>query len=144
MACAVIANAHGCKVDEGSAHPCIVNGRVYGHLLYTLGVMGWMMLLTIPGGLFAFAIWLVVLIWHQMKWQKRFAAGIVMSLLAFACISLDVQDTSTAMKRAFIFGGVDYFHRWSKNSQHEFTPAGQEDLEKWSGHADGECLPGRS
>jgi hypothetical protein len=35
-------------------------------------------------------------------------------------------------KPAFVFGGVDYFHRWSQNDQHEFTPQGQEDLEKWS------------
>jgi hypothetical protein len=132
MACAVMANAYGCKVDEGSVHPCIVNGHDYGHLLYTLGVMGWLMLLTIPGGLFAFAGWLVVLIWHQTKWRKRFAAGLVSSLLAIGCLSLDAQDTHSAVKPAFAFGGADYFHRWSKNGQHEFTPAGQEDLEKWS------------
>jgi len=32
---------------------------------------------------------------------------------------------------AFVFREVEYFHRWSKNDQHEFTPDGQEDLEKW-------------
>lgn len=32
----------------------------------------------------------------------------------------------------FAFRGADYFHRWSQGNQHEFTPAGQEDLEKWS------------
>jgi hypothetical protein len=31
-----------------------------------------------------------------------------------------------------MFGGVGYFHRWSQNDQHEFTPTGQDDLEKWS------------
>jgi hypothetical protein len=135
MTCAVIANAHGCKVDEGSVHPCIVNGHDYGHLLYTLGVMGWLMLLTIPAGLLAFAIWLVVLIWHRTKWQKRFAAGAVSLLLAFAYVSLHAQETPASgapVKPAFVFAGVDYFHRWSKNGQHEFTPGGQENLEKWS------------
>ena len=34
--------------------------------------------------------------------------------------------------RAFVFGDVDYFHRWSQNDQHEFTPEKQEDLNKWS------------
>jgi hypothetical protein len=29
------------------------------------------------------------------------------------------------------FRGVDYLHRWSKNGQNEFTPKGQEDLNKW-------------
>jgi hypothetical protein len=33
---------------------------------------------------------------------------------------------------AFLFREVEYFHRWSKNDQHEFTPDGQEDLEKWT------------
>jgi hypothetical protein len=135
MACAVIANAHGCKVDEGSVHPCIVNGHDYGHLLYTLGVMGWLMLLTIPAGLFAFAIWLVLLIWHRASWRKRFAAGFVASLLLFGCVPLNAQDThapATAAKPAFAFGAANYFHRWSLNNQHEFTPTGQEDLEKWS------------
>lgn len=42
----------------------------------------------------------------------------------------DAADSSS--KRAFVFGKVDYFHRWSQDEQHEFTPAQQEDLEKWS------------
>jgi len=41
------------------------------------------------------------------------------------------HDT-TADKPAFVIGGVGYFHRWSQNDQHEFTPTGQDDLEKWS------------
>ncbi len=76
VACGLIANAHGCKVDEGSVHPCIVNGHDYGQLLYTLGVLGWLMLVTIPGGVFAFIIWLVVLILHRESWRKRFAARV--------------------------------------------------------------------
>lgn len=35
-------------------------------------------------------------------------------------------------KRAFLLGNVAYFHRWSQNDQHEFTPAAQEDLKSWS------------
>ena len=35
-------------------------------------------------------------------------------------------------KPAFNFNAVDYFHRWSKGNQHEFTPAHQEDLAKWT------------
>lgn len=29
------------------------------------------------------------------------------------------------------FDGTDYFHRWSKDGQHEFTPNGDEDLSAW-------------
>jgi hypothetical protein len=76
MVCAWIANSHGCKVDEGSVHPCIINGHDYGELLYSLGVMGWFMLVTIPGGLVAFASWLILVILHRTTWAKRLAAGV--------------------------------------------------------------------
>ena len=76
MLCAAIANANGCKVDEGSAHPCIINGHDYGELLYELGVMGWFMLVTIPGGLVAFVGWLVLVILHRVAWARRSAAGV--------------------------------------------------------------------
>jgi hypothetical protein len=33
---------------------------------------------------------------------------------------------------AFSFQHVDYFHRWSGGTQHEFTPARQEDLDHWT------------
>jgi hypothetical protein len=75
MLCAGIANAYGCKVDEGSVHPCIINGHDYGELLYDLGVMGWFMLVTIPSGLVAFASWLIVLILHRVSQRKRVSAG---------------------------------------------------------------------
>jgi len=35
-------------------------------------------------------------------------------------------------KPAFTFKGLPYFDRWSENNQHEFTPQGQEDLDKWT------------
>ena len=35
-------------------------------------------------------------------------------------------------KATFVFRGVAYYHRWSQNNQHEFTPEKQEDLKKWS------------
>jgi hypothetical protein len=71
VACGVIANAHGCRVDEGSVHPCVINGKDYGQMLYTLGVMGWLMLVTLPIGALAFVIWLIVLLLHRAAWRKR-------------------------------------------------------------------------
>ena len=59
----------------------------------------------------------------------------LLAVLALPCIPLDAQETHAAAavaKPAFIFGGVGYLHRWSMNDQHEFTPEGQDDLEKWS------------
>ena len=68
--CSVIASAFGCKVDEGSVHPCIVNGHDYGQMLYTLGVMGWLMLATLPLGAVAFMIWLIALVLHRSRWKR--------------------------------------------------------------------------
>ena len=79
VACGLIANANGCKVDEGSVHPCFINGQDHGHLLYTLGVLGWLMLVTLPGGVFAFVIWLIILILHREVWRKRVAPGLIRS-----------------------------------------------------------------
>ncbi len=73
--CGWIANSRGCKVDEGSVHPCVINGKDYGHLLYTLGVLGWLMLLTLPAGMLAGALWLVVLMIHRARWRKAATTG---------------------------------------------------------------------
>jgi hypothetical protein len=35
-------------------------------------------------------------------------------------------------KPSFTFREVGYFHRWSKDNQHEFTPDQQKDLTKWA------------
>ena len=75
MLCGAIANAYGCKVDEGSVHPCVINGKDYGQLLYTLGVLGWLMLVTLPAGAFTFVLWLIVLILHRANWRRRTAAN---------------------------------------------------------------------
>jgi hypothetical protein len=76
MLCAGIANAYGCKVDEGSVHPCIINGHDYGELLCDLGVLGWLMLVTLPAGALAFVFWLIALILHRATWRKRAAISL--------------------------------------------------------------------
>jgi hypothetical protein len=82
-----------------------------------------------------------------LKWR-----GPILASLAFASISIGPTATAedrpsqtaatanaaahtaatTDGKAAFLFGGVGYFHRWSENEQHEFTPTGQRDLQKWT------------
>ena len=71
---------------------------------------------------------------HQIKWRKRFAAGLLLLLLSSGRVLLHGQETpaAAAIAPSFAFAGVDYFHRWSKDGQHEFTPRGQENLDKWS------------
>jgi hypothetical protein len=43
---------------------------------------------------------------------------------------------------AFSFRNVEYFHRWARNEQHEFTPAQQEDLNKWTDMVTLHAYPG--
>ncbi len=67
--------------------------------------------------------------------MKIHSIAVFLSLLAVACSTLDAQELRTPAppaKPAFVFRGVGYFHRWSKNDQHEFTPEKQENLDKWS------------
>ncbi|WFB34960.1 hypothetical protein P3T73_12405 [Kiritimatiellota bacterium B12222] len=49
---------------------------------------------------------------------------IVLFALTYSCISF-ASDIEIEFRQ------TDYFHRWSKNNQHEFTPKDQEDLSKW-------------
>lgn len=76
VVCGWIANTHGCRVDEGSVHPCVINGHDYGQLLYTMGVLGWLMLVTLPAGALGFGVWLVVLLLHRLSWRRRAAAAV--------------------------------------------------------------------
>ena len=70
VACSWMAKAYGCRVDEGSVHPCVINGVDRGQLLYTLGMMGWLMLVTLPAGGLALLVWIVILIMHRLRWKR--------------------------------------------------------------------------
>ena len=48
--------------------------------------------------------------------------------LGGACLS---EDSYKKEKAAIAFGNVKYFHRFTQNDQHEYMPAGQEDLNLW-------------
>jgi hypothetical protein len=65
------------------------------------------------------------------------------SKIAFALFALlFAQDVASgflpqaadnkAKAAAFSFAGVKYFHRFTKDDQHEYTPDGQEDLKAWT------------
>lgn len=72
MIAGAIANQYGCDLDEGSIHPCVVNGQDIGDTLYTLGVLGWLALGTIPLGLLVIAAYLVaVAIFYLARWLLR-------------------------------------------------------------------------
>src|ERR1044072_7350555 len=58
-----------------------------------------------------------------------FPRVLVVFVVLSGAVGLISADDS---KPAFAFQRVDYFPRWSKGTQHEFTPAKQEDLEHWT------------
>jgi hypothetical protein len=43
-----IASAAGCVLHEGFANACVIGGTDWGETLYTLFVMGWLALMTLP------------------------------------------------------------------------------------------------
>ena len=52
-------------------------------------------------------------------------------VLLAAAIALTSIGTVHAQDAAFSLGSAKYFHRATINDQHEYTPAGQEDLNAW-------------
>jgi hypothetical protein len=66
-----IAEANGCALDEGSVHPCLVTGADWGEALYAMGVLGWLMLATLPLGGGALLVWLIILLIHRIAWRRR-------------------------------------------------------------------------
>lgn len=53
-------------------------------------------------------------------------------LFLFASAFLLELARADVPRPVFEFNGTEYFHRWSRNGQHEFTPEGQTDLKKWT------------
>lgn len=54
-------------------------------------------------------------------------------LVLFGCLILaSIVAAQGSRPITLKFSGTEYFHRWSKDNQHELTPRGQEDLQKWS------------
>jgi hypothetical protein len=66
-----IAESHGCTLNEGSVNPCIVDGEDMGHTLYTMFVMGWFMLVTLPAGLVALLVWIIVAVTLLLAGRRR-------------------------------------------------------------------------
>lgn len=65
-----LAQSHGCALNEGSVNPCIIMGADWGETLYTLFVLGWFMLATLPLGMGAVMVLVVVLIIHYLAWRN--------------------------------------------------------------------------
>ena len=62
--------------------------------------------------------------------MSRRVRHLVLFAVGFGLHASNAASPST--EPAFTFRNVGYFHRWSQNNQHEFTPENQDDLKKWS------------
>ena len=62
---------------------------------------------------------------HAVRRTDPVCGWLLAALLAMAALG------PAAAAETLVLGGVEYEHRWSRNGQHEYTPAGQEDLERW-------------
>ncbi|MGV3574450.1 MAG: hypothetical protein ACO1O4_04840 [Devosia sp.] len=65
-----IAESSGCSLNEGSINPCLVAGSDLGSTIYTLFVLGWFAIATLPLGGAAFFVWLATLIIHRIGWVQ--------------------------------------------------------------------------
>lgn len=54
----LVSSIADCRLDEGSAHPCVILGVDLGNLLYSFAVSGWLMLATLPFMALTVLIWL--------------------------------------------------------------------------------------
>ena len=61
---AVIAKALGCKLNECQSHPCKVLGIDIGPLLYSMHVMGWLMIVTLPLAAILSVAWFAIGLWQ--------------------------------------------------------------------------------
>lgn len=59
-----VAEANGCRLNEGGVNPCVIGGRDYAALLANMFVLGWLMFATLPLGALGALVWLVLLIVH--------------------------------------------------------------------------------
>ena len=70
ISAAYIAEAHGCRLDEGSVHPCLVFGLDWGSPLYAMGVLTWLMFFTFPAAFVLLLVWIGALLIHRLLWRR--------------------------------------------------------------------------
>jgi ABC-type Fe3+ transport system permease subunit len=68
-----VAEKYGCELNEGSIHPCLVNGVDRGEDLYSLGMLGWLGIATVPLGAAAAVLYLVIvlIVYLVMGFRKK-------------------------------------------------------------------------
>jgi hypothetical protein len=67
-----------------------------------------------------------------MKSQIAFACFVVLFTQNVVSGFLPQYSDNKGKPAAFALAGVNYFHRFTKDDLHEYTPDGQEDLKHWT------------
>jgi hypothetical protein len=67
----IVAMVCGCKLDEGSVHPCVVFGKDIGAILNTMGMMGWFGMATFPSGILALAVFSLIVWWRKRTAESK-------------------------------------------------------------------------
>ena len=65
-----------------------------------------------------------------MRVQIAFVCLALCCALTFGSVAFPMD--SKKKEAAFLFSGVPYFHRFTKDDQQEYTPSGQENLKSWN------------
>jgi hypothetical protein len=72
MAAGLFAESNGCILHEGYINPCVVNGVDHGSTLYTMFVLGWLGLVTVPAGLIGEFIYFVIVgAYYLIRYLRR-------------------------------------------------------------------------
>lgn len=72
-----IADANGCELHEGFVNPCIINGKDWGQDLYTMGMLGFFAIGTLPIGVGAAVIYLVIVLIVALVRRARRAKALL-------------------------------------------------------------------
>ncbi|HEV7253941.1 MAG TPA: hypothetical protein VGN97_12715 [Mesorhizobium sp.] len=75
LASIAIADAAGCRLDEGGIYPCPIFGSDWGATLGTMFVLGWLAFLTLPIGALALAAWLVAALTLWVRGRSKRGDG---------------------------------------------------------------------
>jgi hypothetical protein len=71
LAASFVASWNGCAVPEGFANRCVVFGAKFGGLLYSMGVLGWFMLMTLPLGAISLIAWTAIWVITRKRLAPR-------------------------------------------------------------------------
>ncbi|AGK48806.1 hypothetical protein BTI_3316 [Burkholderia thailandensis MSMB121] len=63
----IVADAAGCELNEAAVHPCLIGGIDFGETLYAMGVLGWLMLGSLPVGGLLLTGWAIALLVHLRR-----------------------------------------------------------------------------